>query len=152
MALAAAGCSSSGHPAASSTPPPATTPTTVPASTRAAATTGQPLSWYAAQYTRISKPSTDAQAALQAVTDLSQAQPKADALIRAVQQVDAALLRASWPVKIRADIESLIRAQGPFLGDLADVVANSDKLARDSGPANAAANILHADLGLPPVS
>jgi hypothetical protein len=112
------------------------------------------MSYYAAQYLRIIVPAnraTDRLNALSSNASVSQAQAVANQLVKADDGVDDAFLRASWPPAITADIRAEVTAFGPLLGDLANVTASTGTLDRDSGVANAAANITRAALGLPPV-
>ena len=113
-----------------------------------------PLSFYAAQYLRIGKPCEDAQARLKALPDNSPDSTYASvaaAVATACQESNSALLRAQWPENVYTDIKAEVVADGPVLGDLADLINNIKNVVRDSGPANAAANIVRADLVLPPV-
>lgn len=142
-------CSESPHAAtsagaASASPAP-------PAATAAPTPTEKPLAFYAAQYQRISKPCEDAQAKLKATNGDAAIIAAGSVIFSACQAANAALLRAHWPAKIDADIRAEVVADGPILADFADLPNNARNVVRDSGPANAAANILHADLGLPPV-
>lgn len=115
------------------------------------AATDKPLSFYAAQYLRIGKPCIEAQAKLKAATSDSDAIARGKETASACQNSNAALLRANWPPAVMADIRAEVLADGPIIADLNDLANNADSVVRDSGPANAAANIVRADLGLPPI-
>ena len=125
-------------------------PTQEPSSVPPSAT-AKPLSFYAAQYLRIGKPCLAAQAALRTATTNADAIAKGKATAEGCQAANAAALRAEWPANVLVDIRASVMADGNVLGDLADLEHNAGSLVRDSGPANAAANIVHADLGLPPL-
>lgn len=117
--------------------------------------TGHPLAFYAAQYLADGKACMAAQDVLHKLpndaTD-AQAQAAATNVVTACQAANAAALRQEWPANVMADLRAEVTADGPVFGDLADLVDNVDNLARDSGAANAAANLVRADLGLPPLS
>jgi hypothetical protein len=83
------------------------------------------------------------------------AAPLADAIDKASND----LLQVDWPASIQQDIKELVKAYGALSGDLRSVgnqtifsIANwTTQFAQDGGRARAAANIVRADLGLPPV-
>jgi hypothetical protein len=112
----------------------------------------QPLTFYAAQYLKIVEPGETAVASMRKITanyTVAQAQAIATAAAAAVKQVDAALLQASWPAAIAADIRAEVTADAPILRDLANLAKGSGHLVADSRAANSAANITRAALGLP---
>jgi ABC-type glycerol-3-phosphate transport system substrate-binding protein len=130
---------------ASSAPSPS-----APATTPAASAT--PLSVYAAKFQKIGRPSDKLQYEYQALpsdTTLAEAQSLATRIVTATQNGNAQLLRETWPPQVEKDIRAMVIANGPVLGDLEN---GQDRLVTDSGPANAAYNIVLADLGLPPVN
>jgi hypothetical protein len=144
LALSACGGTSSSGIASSDTSP-------APSSAASATATNKPLSFYAAQYLRIGKPCTEAQAKLKSAKSDSDAIARGKEVASACQDSNAALLRASWPSNILVDIRALVVADGPVIADFNDLANNSDSVVRDSGAANAAANIVRADLGLPAI-
>jgi hypothetical protein len=164
LVLALAACSTSKPIAASAS----STATTVAAATHAASSgaavapaaspsaSATPLSFYANQYLAIVKPGNDAFAVFNALpSSATDAEVGAAAakVVPVEQSAEAALLRAQWPPNVAADIKALVTSYGPLFGDLSDLTAsNVDQMNRDAGAANAAANIVRADLGLPPIS
>lgn len=141
--LALTACGGSSH--KSSTTDPASSPSA------SAVVTEKPMSFYADQYLRIGKPCVDAQSKLRAAVGDAAIIAAAKATSQACQASNAELLRGDWPTNVKADIRAEVLADGPLLGDLADAATNAGSVVRDSGPANAAANIVRADLGLPPI-
>ncbi len=87
-----------------------------------------------------------------------QAAKDAQPLIAGIQKADRELLRIDWPAPIAADIKELIRVQGALIGDLRGLEnvnafsagSWSNQFSQDVGKLTAAANIVRADLGLPP--
>lgn len=156
-ALAAAGALAGCSTAAKTTSTATTTSRAVAASTTVASSPStKPLSFYAAQYSRIVAPANAAIDKLKAMpstaTDADVAAVAAS-IVPVVQKVDAELLRAQWPPNVLTDIKAMVAADGPLLGDLNNLsAANMDAAIRESGAANAAANIVRADLNLPPQS
>jgi hypothetical protein len=81
-------------------------------------------------------------------------------LIAAYEDADNALLRVDWPPSIAEDIKALVAANGALIGDLRaadsqDVLSRSSwltQVSQDGGKSAAAANIVRADLGLPPMT
>lgn len=151
-ALALAGCSAhSAKPGndVSAAPAAATSPA---ASPNAAS---RPLAFYASQYLADGKACMDAQDVLHKLPNgasVDQAQATATKMVAACQAGNAAMLRQEWPAKVMADIRAEVTSDGPVFGDLADLADNAGSVARDAGAANAAANLVRADLGLPPLS
>jgi hypothetical protein len=127
-------------------------PTSAPPSPIASST---PLSVYAAQYEALIKPANDAFAAVRALPSNTTDAAITAALAKTapvIEAADAALLRVPWPPNVATDIRALVTADGPLLADLANLSPSTiDEALRESGVANAAANIVRADLGLPPV-
>ena len=110
--------------------------------------TATPLSFYASQYLRIIAPLNAGLANLSNVANPTQAQ--LDDLASKIELADAALLRSSWPsAKAQGDIEALVRADGALIGDLRQ--NDGPNASRDAGTTTADAQIVRADLGLPPV-
>jgi ABC-type glycerol-3-phosphate transport system substrate-binding protein len=159
LLLAACGSSRGSHPGPSSATS-ATTPTFTSAPSSSApgttpAASAAPLSVYAAKFQEIGRPSEKLQNEFQALpsdTTLAEAQPLATRIVTATQKGNAQLLRETWPPQVEKDIRAMVIADGPVLGDLADLENGQDRLVTDSGTANAAYNIVLADLGLPPVN
>lgn len=110
----------------------------------------QPLAFYATQYEKIGAPCLAAQRALNTSKTKAEVLDKAKAASSACQASDAALLAASWPAKVLADIMSAVAADRPLLRDLADPENHRADLPRDYANANAAASALRRELGLPP--
>ena len=140
--LALAACGGSTAPTTvTSTPPPAVAPVVAKPSP-----TPTPLSYYAAQYTRLVTPFNTALDKLGNAPTQAQLNDLADKTTAA----DVALLRASWPsAKVQSDIEALVRSDGAVIGDLQQ--NNGAEFTRDAETATANAEIVRADLGLPPV-
>lgn len=152
IALLLAACSSSDGskkiPAPDSSAP-TTLTAKAPISPKASAT---PLSGYAAQFKKIYAAPDKLQDQLRSLPDDTsneQASALAARVAKSVQEADSKLLRANWPPQIATDIRALVVADGPPIGDLADLQNGADRLVADSGPANAALNIVLADLHLP---
>jgi hypothetical protein len=125
---------------------PAASPTTASAT---------PLAFYASQYLADGKACMAAQDVLHNAPNSAtgaQLQVMATNIVKACQAANAVILRQSWPANVLADLRAEVTADGPVFGDLTDMLSNSGSLLRDSGIANAAANLVRADLGLPPVS
>jgi hypothetical protein len=129
----------------------------------AAAVTTAPAVDYAAQYLRIVGPANTALAAFgkaaQALpagaTAADVARLAAPALADA-QTADNKLLRAVWPVSAQADIKALVTADAGLIAALQDTSASAQDyltgVSQAGAKAGAAANIVRADLGLPPNS
>jgi hypothetical protein len=158
-ACGSSGGSHSGPSTATSAATPALTSTSSAPSSSAPATTpaasATPLSVYATKFQEIGRPSEKLQdkfKALPSDTTLAEAQRLATQIVTATQKGNAQLLRETWPPQVEKDIRAMVIADGPVLGDLADIENGQDRLVTDSGTANAAYNIVLADLGLPPVN
>lgn len=126
-------------------------PTTQQSTTPASSST--PLSVYAAKFQKIESAGLKLQVKfnqLPSDTSISDAQPLATQIVTAYRNGNAQLLREAWPPEIESDIRALVTADGPALGDFADLADGLDRLATDASAANAAYNIVLADLGLPP--
>lgn len=154
-AVLLAGCS--GAPTRHSQPP------TVPpaassmlAVTIAPAASVKPMSFYAHQYTAIVAAANAADARFADAVNKTGAtaasvQPAASAAAAAVRKTDNQLLRVDWPTsKIRADVEAMVRVDATLAGDLDDVADHMNDLDPAGSAAQGAANIVRADLGLPP--
>jgi hypothetical protein len=71
---------------------------------------------------------------------------------------DDKVLRVDWPPETAVDVKELVRADRAFIGDLR-ALENVDVLSlglvnqarQDTTKGGAAANVVRADLGLPPV-
>jgi hypothetical protein len=145
VALALAGCSA----AKSAAVEPASRAVASPTNTVA------PIAFYAAQYNEIAVPGHAAEAALESLPasdSTAQRQVLATKLVTIENTADAALLHDRWPAKVEPDIRALVTATGPLLVDLADLAAHNATVVSDIATAEAAANVVHADLGLPPLS
>jgi lipase chaperone LimK len=161
-ACVATACSSTSKSATpeTTTPPPAASTSAITSQAAASPPAPSspkptPLSFYASEIKKNAAPSDALEAKLKALPDDtpdSQVQALANQLVAAIQSENAQLLRMSWPANIMADIKAMVVADGPVLGDFADLESGQDRLVTDSGAANAAYNILLADVGLPPVS
>jgi predicted RNA-binding Zn ribbon-like protein len=87
-----------------------------------------------------------------------QAAKDAAPAVAAIREADNKLLRVAWPASTAADVKELVRAHGSMTGDLDGLEgvnalsagAWTTQLTQDAGKASAAANIVRADLGLPP--
>lgn len=108
------------------------------------------------------KPITRAQAAKQYLADVVpvNAVTNSDGVtvyVATVAKFDTLILRQRWPADTRADIKALAEADAAVSGDYESAsssnVLNASSLTattrRDAEAANAAANIVRADLGLP---
>lgn len=138
----AAGCSN-GKPSAAVTVSSTPRQPNAPATPKPSST---PLAWYGQQYIRIVTPFNAAIAALNTVSDPTQAQLENVAM--RTRAADTALIRATWPsAKVQSDVETLARAGGAMVGDLEQ--NNGTEFARDAETAAADAQIVRADLGLP---
>lgn len=79
-------------------------------------------------------------------------------VIAAYQKADDALLRAQWPAGAQADIKAMVTADGAVIGDMNAAAGQNalsaasweTQLSSDGAKAKAAANVVRADLGLPP--
>lgn len=148
LALALTSCGSgnpSTAPAASAPSPSQAAASTAPASPPANVD-------YKAQYLRIVTPANDAIDTLKTATGISQVQARAHAAAGAIQAADSQLLRARWPAGVTPDIRALVMADGPVIVDLNDVVTayQDGTLQTAVGSSGAAAQVVRADLGLPP--
>lgn len=115
--------------------------------TSSSASAGKPLSYYAAQYLRTIGP---LNSALDNLPD-NATQTQLEQFVFVIRRADNSLLREQWPsAQVTADVQSLVRANGPVIGDL----MNDDPqgFVRDQNSASAAADIVRADLGLPPAN
>jgi len=110
-----------------------------------------PLSWYASRYLAIVTP------AQQAVTTFEGIhRPATDAQIRAgfaivkkaVDACDAALLAVSWPGRAQVDVRTVVRDDATELADFEAL--NLTKARSDASILKRDANLVRADLGLPP--
>jgi len=140
VGLIAAACStSSGHTAAA--------PHDGPTVTTAATSTRIPLSVYAAKYSAIIAPAN----AYAGMLPTNPSAAQLTTLAAADSAADNQLLRVAWPTPaITADVKAMVSADGAEIGDLQQ--DHDSALAADQGKAVAAANIVRADLGLPPVT
>lgn len=160
LALAACGTSAGGGPSSAAAVHEMVTSAAPTASASAPAITSSthPLSYYASEYVRIVAPGNAALDKMSAAANaknpsLSQVQSLATAAAKIAQSEDAQLLRIAWPSPtIAQDVRSLVKADGPVIGDLDNIEGSQTTLYRDDGAANAAANIVRADLGLKPAS
>jgi hypothetical protein len=109
------------------------------------------LSWYASRYLAIVTP------AQQAVTTFEGIhRPATDAQIRAgfaivkkaVDACDAALLAVSWPGRAQVDVRTVVRDDATELADFEAL--NLTKARSDASILKRDANLVRADLGLPP--
>jgi hypothetical protein len=132
----------------------------------AATTTSAPnMDELAQTYLRIVKPANQASEALRKKashwtdsTTPAQAAKDAEPTIAAYRAADNALLRVDWPAATRWDVKELVRADSALIGDLealegldAFSTGNwSSQFVQDAEKVGAAANIVRADLGLPP--
>ncbi len=85
-------------------------------------------------------------------TSTKQIAKEAAPVTAALRAFDNAALRANWPPSVRADVRALIRADAGFRSDLEQLAYTRDwsGLTRDAEASSAAANVVRADLGLPP--
>ena len=152
VGLTACGGSSGSSSDAATTAAPAASP---PSTAAPSPSTSKPLSFYAAQYLAAGKACEADQGKLNDL--IGQTPQNADAIEKEgsttasdCQSADAKLLRESWPPGVLSDIKAEATADGPVIGDLNDLEsAGESNIQRDSGAANAATNIVRADLGLP---
>jgi hypothetical protein len=121
------------------------------ASSSAPGPSATPLSSYASRYLAIVTP------ALQAVTAFEgMHRPATDAQIKAgfaivkeaVDACDVALLSVAWPGKAEVDVRSLVRDDATELADFEAL--NLTKASSDGSVLRRDANLVRADLGLPP--
>jgi hypothetical protein len=73
--------------------------------------------------------------------------------LAAIKQSNTALLRADWSATVRAHIRSLVDADAAWMADFSTAYDNLDAgatVARDIAASRRAANVVRADLGLPP--
>ena len=121
------------------------------ASSSAPGPSATPLSWYASRYVAIVTP------ALRAVTAFEgMHRPATDAQIKAgfaivkeaVDACDVALLSVAWPGKAEVDVRSLVRDDATELADFEAL--NLTKASSDGSVLRRDANLVRADLGLPP--
>jgi hypothetical protein len=99
-----------------------------------------------------------AKSALNNVTSLSQLSGILGPVVTQLQSADSVILRQQWPSGVRADIKTLVTADGLVAGDLTGLenanVSNAGSieanLTRDADGAAADSNIVRSDLGLPP--
>jgi hypothetical protein len=73
--------------------------------------------------------------------------------LAAIKQSNTALLRADWSATVRADIRSLVDADAAWMADFStayDTLDAAATVARDIAASRRAANVVRADLGLPP--
>jgi hypothetical protein len=82
-------------------------------------------------------------------------------LIAAITRADNRLLRVHWSPRAAADIRSMVKADGAVIADLAIDIQGvqafsvddlDSRFVRDLQQVGTAANIVRADLGLPPYS
>ncbi len=121
------------------------------ASSSAPSPSATPLSWYASRYLAIVTP------AQQAVTTFEgMHRPATDAQIKAgfaivkkaVDACDAALLSVAWPGKAEIDVRNLVRDDETELADFEAL--NLTKASSDGSVLRRDANLVRADLGMPP--
>jgi hypothetical protein len=158
-----AACSSNGSKSAAPTTAVAA-PVATTAAVQAATTTAAAID-YKAQYLAIVAPANAALRTWRAALDKLGNDPAASdvarvtaPLITAYESTDNALLRAQWPANAEADIKNLVTTDGTLTGDLNaaggqnvfSAASWESQVASDGGKAGAAANIVRADLGLPP--
>ncbi len=150
LALALAACGS-GQPSTSSA---AGGPGPSPAAASTAPASPLVTVNYKAQYLRIVTPANDAIDTLKSSTGVSQLQARANAVAQAFQTADDQLLRAQWPASVTPDIRAMVLADGPVIVDLRDLINTyeSGTLQTALGSSTAAAQVVRADLGLPPAS
>jgi hypothetical protein len=130
-------------------------PTAAPTTMASPIATSTPVAFYATQYDDIATPGLAAEAALEglpASDTTAQRQVLATNMVTVEKTADAALLRDTWPPNVAPDVRALVAATAPLLVDLADLAAHKATLVNDLATAKAAANVVHADLGLPPLS
>lgn len=156
VAIAGLVACGSGTNATNDNSPAGVRPPSAASSSAPTSSSAQPMSFYAAQYIKIGATCIADQDALNKLIDQTPQDPEAIEkqgmkIAADCQAADAEMLRASWPPAILPEVKAEVTADGPVLGDLMDLEGNQDNLQRDSGAANAAANILRADLGLPPI-
>jgi hypothetical protein len=79
---------------------------------------------------------------------------RADAALAtaALEHFDNAILRADWPSAVKADVRALVRTDAALQSDLEQIADTDDwtQLTRDAEASSSAANVVRADLGLPP--
>jgi hypothetical protein len=81
-------------------------------------------------------------------------------VVAAAETADNALLRVAWPSSVLADVKLLVAADGAVIGDLRAVGPGGPpaggtwltQYETDAGKQQAAAQVVRADLNLPPVS
>jgi|SRR5579871_805310 len=142
-----------------------TAPIASSAPTTQATTTTVGLQSYAQQYLAIVKPANDAEAAaikaLKALPDTATAAQVAAAFAPAAQafeKCDNALLRAQWPPNVEGDVKAMVTTNGALIGDINALSAQTSlsisawatTFQSDGAKSSAAANVVRADLGLPP--
>ena len=132
--------------------PPDSTPAPGPsASSSAPSPSATPLSWYASRYLAIVTPAQQAVTTFEGIhRPATDAQIKAGFAIvkEAVDACDAALLGVAWPGKAEADVRSVVRDDATELADFEAL--NLTKARSDAGILERDANLVRADLGLPP--
>ena len=139
-------------PSSSAPVPAAASSAPVPAATSSAPVpSATPLSWYASRYVAIVTPAHDAVTAFEAIR-----RPATDAQIKAgfaivksaVDACDTALLAVAWPGKAEVDVRSVVRDDATELADFEAL--NLTKASSDGTILKRDANLVRADLGLPP--
>jgi hypothetical protein len=73
-------------------------------------------------------------------------------VLAALDLFDNAVLRLNWAPVAKADVRMMVRADAALRADIAEVAYTHDFTAyiRDETSSSAAANVVRADLGLPP--
>lgn len=142
----------------SSSQPSATAPSAPSASSSAVPTQAE----QGAAYTRITAPTRTAAAAFSAaINDQSTAAQTAEAakpLIKAYQEALQALARYPWVGQTATDVRTLIAAEAQVLADLQaigdqngfSITSFAAQLKKEAITAQSAADIVRADVGLPP--
>jgi hypothetical protein len=85
-------------------------------------------------------------------TSTKQIAKEAAPVTAALRTFDNAMLRANWSPRVRADVRAMVRADAGFQSDLEQLAYTRDwaGLTRDAEASSSAANVVRADLGLPP--
>jgi hypothetical protein len=122
---------------------------------------------YGSQYVAITAPANDALSMWRsAIRKLgSDSSPSVIANVTATVAVvldgtNHELLRAHWPASAEADVKAVVWDEGALIGDLSAVGRQNwftaasweSHVSADAGKASAAADVVRADLGLPPLS
>lgn len=158
LLVLAAACSGSSKPVSA---PVVTQPATSTSTTGSTTTTAAPVD-YKAAYLKLIAPvntSLDALDASKSDANGDVPAPVVALVVHAINDFETAALRSPWPnATTRNDVRDLVRGFAPLAGDLATINSQTSateatwlaNFTRDDNTANAAANIVRADLGLPP--